>query len=334
VKNRAYNDQLLTEYLLGELPEPDREAIDQLSVTDDEMALRLQVIENDLVDAYVRGELTGSQLEQFNAHYLASPRRRDKVAFARGLQKSLDPMAIAAQETKPPRVLRESAPAQKRGVRKGILRRYLLTPRAWQWGMAAALLLLIATGAWLMVENRRLRNHINQAQAQRAELQQREQELQTQIAEQRDAVAEKEKELASLRGELARLEAQVLDSGEPPSPVAPTASNIVAFALTPQMRGGGQMATFAIPADADYIKLQSELEPNDFALYRAELKAQPGRESVWRSGKLRARADGKTITLTLRSAILKAQSYSLEIYGVSPTGASELISSYPFRVVK
>src|SRR5262249_14146843 len=106
------------------------------------------------------------------------------------------------------------------------------------------------------------------------------------------------------------------------------------FALAPQMRGAGQMAALAIPADADYVKLQSELEPNDFSLYRAELKAQPGRETIWRSGKLRARADGKAIAITLRPAFLKAQGYSLAICGVSPTGTSELIGSYPFRVVR
>ena len=333
MKKQTYDDQLLTEYLLGGLPEPDREEVDDLAVTDDELALRLQVIENDLVDAYVRGELTGAQLEQFQAHYLASPRRREKVALARGLQKSLDPLALAVEQTRPPRVIGE--PAQKQRVPKGILRRYLLAPpAAWQWGLAAALLILIAAGVWLAAENRRLRNQIDQTQAQRQELRQREQELQAQIAEQRASVSEKEKELASLRGEIARLEAQAIDAGQPPSQAPAAAPNIVAFALAPQMRGGGQMATFALPADADYVKIQAELEPNDFALYRAELKAQPNRESVWRGSKLRARADGKTIAITLRSALLKAQSYSLEIYGVSPTGASELISSYPFRVVK
>ena len=39
-------------------------------------------MEDDLVDAYVSGRLTGELLKTFESFYLASPHRRAKVIFA------------------------------------------------------------------------------------------------------------------------------------------------------------------------------------------------------------------------------------------------------------
>jgi hypothetical protein len=75
-------DQQFERYLLGLLPEDEAERLDELSLTDDEAAWRLSAVENDLVDAYVRGELSGETLQRFNSYYLLSPIRRAKVTFA------------------------------------------------------------------------------------------------------------------------------------------------------------------------------------------------------------------------------------------------------------
>ena len=81
----APGDKQLERYVLGLLPEEAAERIDELSIVDDDVANRLQMVENALVDAYVRGELAGETLEQFELVYLASERRREKVQFARTL---------------------------------------------------------------------------------------------------------------------------------------------------------------------------------------------------------------------------------------------------------
>jgi len=60
------DEQVITDYLLGALPEAETERLDELSLTDDDFIRRLKVAENDLVDAYVKGELSGGALAQFN----------------------------------------------------------------------------------------------------------------------------------------------------------------------------------------------------------------------------------------------------------------------------
>jgi hypothetical protein len=326
----TYDDKLLTDYLLGSLSVEETEQLDQLSFTDDELAARLQVVEDDLVDAYAKGELSAQTLERFKSYYLASPKRREKVAFAKGFQNFLDRSVI--QEEPQRRDSSETSGIKGPSSPRSFPYRYLFIPSpTLQWGLAAAALIAIVVGGWMVVENQRLQNRMAQAQAEREELQKREQELETQLANQRSSDSEKERELASLREQIARLEQQLTEPGAKPQ--TDTEPNIVAFTLAPQMRGAGQITRISVPADADLVALQLELEPNDFTSYRAELRASPG-GNLWRSGRLRAKArgDGKAIDLRLRAALLKPQVYNLEVYGISPTGAAEIISSYPFRV--
>src|SRR5262245_46380037 len=85
-----YSDQQLVHYLLHLLPEEDVDRIDELSIADEEMAWRLRVVEDDLVDAYVSRRLTGEKLKQFEALYLTSDRRRQKVEFAKSFRQKVD----------------------------------------------------------------------------------------------------------------------------------------------------------------------------------------------------------------------------------------------------
>src|SRR5215475_4220397 len=86
MEKQAYNEELIVQYLLGSLPEEETERFDELCFVDDEFAERLSAVENDLVDTYVRGELSSRNLKRFDSHYLASPRRREKIRIARAFQ--------------------------------------------------------------------------------------------------------------------------------------------------------------------------------------------------------------------------------------------------------
>jgi hypothetical protein len=85
-----HDDDELTRYVLGLLPEEDSERLDDASITDDEVAAHLRTVESDLVDSYVRGQLAGETLERFESHYLSSARRRDSVRLAATFIRALD----------------------------------------------------------------------------------------------------------------------------------------------------------------------------------------------------------------------------------------------------
>ncbi|HWP44776.1 MAG TPA: hypothetical protein VNO14_16125 [Blastocatellia bacterium] len=323
MNNPEYNDDLIIEYLLGSLSAQETERLDELSFTDEEFAVRLQAVENDLVDAYVRGELSGRSLERFNSYYLASPRRREKVAIARSFRNLADRAVIT-----------ESAASGGPGPKRGFLYRFFMVPRpALQWGLAAAMAIILAAGGWLAVENLRLRNQIDQSQSERIALEQREKQLQAELEGERESAAEKERQIESLRESLARLERQPAPSQ---SPSLPDEVNVIPFTLAPQPRSAGQLRTLQFPGGADYLTLQLVLETGDHAFYRAELKSLADGKTVWRSGRLEARArdEGPSLIVTLRPRLLGSQRYILEVFGVSADGREEIVSGYPFRVVK
>ena len=140
MKEQDFDERLITRYLLGELPLQEAEVLDQLSFTDEEFALRLQVIENDLVDAYARGDLQGPALKHFTSVYLSSPKRRAKVKFAEALFKIAPPIL-------------------PKGAKKQSL--FAMPIFGWHTALATAALLLLFATAWLAMEVRRLRadNH-------------------------------------------------------------------------------------------------------------------------------------------------------------------------------
>lgn len=135
------DDQRLVDYLLGALPEDETGQLDERSITDGEFAWRLNAVENDLVDAYVRGELPPAARERFEVAYLSSQERREKVAFAEAL-------------------MSRKAPAVAAGEKVGNVGRWsLITFPKWQRA-AAFLFLLLAPSSFLFYDNWRLRNEL------------------------------------------------------------------------------------------------------------------------------------------------------------------------------
>src|SRR5262245_1676843 len=113
MEKRIYNEELIVQYLLGSLSEEETESFDELCFVDDEFAERLSAVENDLVDTYVRGELSSRNLERSDSHYLASPRRREKVIIARAFQIHAGKVVAAGQVALAP----EPSPMKATSVR-------------------------------------------------------------------------------------------------------------------------------------------------------------------------------------------------------------------------
>ena len=166
------NDLLLTQYLLGDLPSSETERLDELSITNDEFALRLSAAENDLVDAYVRGDLPVKTSEQFKSAYLSSERGREKLRFA-------ETLILFKQKKKRRRQRSHTGLAQTEKPKSwAFLDLFHVVP---QWGLALAAILLLAASGYLANANRQLRHQVDHSEAERAALSQREQQLRKQI---------------------------------------------------------------------------------------------------------------------------------------------------------
>jgi hypothetical protein len=323
MSDATYDNQIITQYLLGSLTDAESDRLDELSVVNDEFVLTINAVENDLVDAYVHGELRGEDLERFRSFYLRSPLRREKVAFAQAFQTWFENKALQTDGAKPVARVPRRAGSWFSG-----LSIFSAHAPAWQWGFAVVGLILLIAGGVLLMQNLRLRQQITQTEARREELLHREQELLKQVEAQRAANSQTAQELAQTRAERAQLEEELKKRAVE----LPREGEVVALVLTPPMRGAGEIPGVTIRPETKSVNLTLKLEASDYPAYRVALIDAATNRTLWRSGSLKAGAGA--INLTLPASLLKAQNHRLQLSGVTASGTSEIVSDYAFKVVR
>jgi hypothetical protein len=329
MSNSTNQNQVITEYLLGSLPEVEMERLDELSVTSQEFAEVLRASEKDLIDAYVQGELSGTMLAQFESHYLSSPIRQERVEFAAAFQ-----VFARTQRAFVDSSIRGEADLDRKRKRGWLSKLSIFSEQypALQRGLALAAVIFIVVGVFVLRQNARLREQMSLEQAHREELQQREIQLQKELEQRRAGNTAIEQELAQVREERARMEEQLRKSGQLPA----SGPAVVSFVLTPQLRGVGQAPAVSIPANTGRVTMHLHLEPNDYQTFTVGLLDQSDHQALWHSGKVKAssRDNDRTLTVTFSADLLKPQHYALQVSGISANGQSEVLSDYPFKVVK
>jgi hypothetical protein len=303
VSHESVHDGQLVRYLLGLLSDSEAERVDRLSVSSDEVAWRLRLAEDDLVDAYVRGTLDAEAVERFKSFYLSSEHRRQKVKFARTFVAAVDRRGGSRES---PTLRRATVPPPGRTV--------------WQLAAAAAVLLLAGFG---LSEYRRLRTDLTVAQSVSVGLSNRGRELERQLNDERLAGAGTARELDSIRAR---------SSAPGSSPSVPA----IALVLLPQTRSVGPIATISVADGANLVALELRLESNGFARYQAALRDPGSNRIIWRRDRIMARGGDRmpTVALSIPASVLKSQHYSLELNGTSASGEAEVAGSYVFQVVR
>ena len=299
----VFDDQHLLRYLLGDLPVEEAERLDELSITNDDIAWRLREIENDLVDAYVRSELQGETLQQFKNFYLSSTRRRERVGFAEGLRRF--------QSTK-------SAASDSASVRSGRgLSRWSLfaTPGgALRFGITVAALLVVLVTGYLLLDDMRLRREMNGTRGQHNAIEQRNRELENELGQQRASNSEALKKTENTPGSQLKT---------------------VSMLLPPPTRGLSSLKTVTVHSDTGFVVLLLELESADSPQYVVSLRDPVTNNAVWRSPEIEPISGGgiKLLSAGVSAGLLKQQNYIAEVTGMQRAGGSIVIGDYPFRVV-
>jgi hypothetical protein len=295
------DDQHVVRYLLRLLPDDEAEALDEMSIADEPTAWRLRVAENDLVDAYVSGTLTGVTLERFESHFLATERRREKVKFARSLRSASSSRDVRA------------APA--------------VTAPSWTWwGLAAAAALVLAAGGTLVWQDAGLRTELNRAREQTATLDHQARDLEQQLQNERPAAT------AATGPGSAPVHATL--ATQPSSRTTSPAPRTVALMLLPQTRSVGAIQELDLPPGVDRVSFDLRLESDRFPRYQVVLKDPATGQTVWRSGELIAHpVDAQaTVSGAFPANVLKLQHYSIDVTGRAD-GDEEFVGSYAFQAV-
>jgi cell division protein FtsB len=322
------SEKLITQYLLGELPEERQIEIEDRAFSDKEFLASITAVENDLIDEYVREELPETTRRRFETRFLASEGRRKRVEFARALVQLADETRVTKRET----ITVTAASVSWRDALAAFI--HGLNPAA-RISLAAATLVVLLGGAWLITETLRLRNQLTQLQAQQNDRQtlQQQVEVERRRSEELAAQLNQEKQQRAQTDEsLHRLSETVnQQTPETPRPI------IASLTLLPGIgRGATTQPRLVLPANATVAQLQIGIEPEEtYKSFGVDLRTVAGRP-VWTRDSLPARSarGGRSIRLTLPASALIPGEYELRLKGKMDTGATEDVGFYYFEVMK
>lgn len=312
VAGPSISDPDLQQYLLGTLDEDSRVRLEERYLEDHALFERLLVIEDELTEAYLRGELQPTERLSFEQRFLATDRGREKVESARALLHCL-------AETE--------GSADLRSAQKNFRRWWVFSspserlPQPGRLMAAAAVALTIAVVALGLVaiwQQRELRD---------ARLRQ----VESAAREQRNRV-EAESQLARADGLAEELRRQRAAGKAGESLAAPRA---VAIALTPGLLRDSTQPVVSVAPGAELVVLELRLGQFDDEQYRIVLSTVEGR-AAWQQDISRPAAKEAlpTLAVVVPAARLSADDYVLVLKGRSGTTDFMDVASYSFRVVR
>src|SRR5205085_3921808 len=79
------DEKTIRQYLLGELAEAEMSSFEERLMIDDELFKLLLFVEDELIDERAAGELSAEEQARFDAYFLATPQRRERLELARAL---------------------------------------------------------------------------------------------------------------------------------------------------------------------------------------------------------------------------------------------------------
>lgn len=309
-----HDDEELERYLLGLVAEEATERLDEASIADDEVSMRLRVVESDLVDSYVRGKLAGETLARFESHYLSSPRRRERVRLAASFIGAVDRSVASA----------EGAISTVRSAR----------PTRLPW-MATAAAFVIVVGGILLLEFGRPRHEWPDTTSARSAPERRTEQVDRRLAPEPPAGTASVEERDRARPSAAA-PTSIIPKAESSGGRAAEPGPIVAVVLLPPTRAVAPIPTLAIPATVDRVRFELRLESNDFAAYRVGLKDPASHRILWRSGWIPAQlsAEQASVSVVVPANLFERQHYSLDLAGRDAGRREDVIGSYPVRILQ
>lgn len=284
----------MTQYLLGQLSEEEQTELERQYLADDGLFEELAAVEDDLRDAYARGELSSPDRKAFEQRLLTAPGQQTHQEFARSLcrylKKTENMGTVRVRHTgsytsSPP-------PMHSASKWKSLLGRLAARPRLVFVPVLSMILLAALAGSWW----RRSRSIHPPPSSQTAS----------------GNIPGGGAHSTGGQGAETRTMAFVLERG--------------------LLRGGEESEPLVIPPEVRQVRLEARVEA-DYPRYEAVLETVEGKR-IWSKRDLQAEgfSGGKRVSLTLSSSLLTPGDYILIVRGQPTAGAAETVAEYAFRV--
>lgn len=312
------------------MSEEERGAFESAFVADERLFEQVRVVEDELVEAYVRGTLAPAERDKFERGFLADPRRRSRVEFTRALLGRLTEQrgTVAAMKRT------DDAAAAKASVWDSIVS--FFKPPALAYGAAFALLALIV-GGWLLLRS-----------PNRSEVARQGTPTPTAAPARTNA-----NESSTLGGNVngganANSPAKIPDAtNAPPTPqtgtpngnqnaqptkrAAQVAPPVLALFAGAARGDEGKTPELNLPPDAPGARLRLRLESQDYKIYRAEV-VDPDGARVFRSRNLTAK--NSVVNLFVPARALARGDYLVKLSALNQQHEPESVADYSLRVTR
>lgn len=304
-------------YLLGDLPDAEQLAIEQLYFADAEMFELVWAAENELVDRYVRGRLPPRESALFERNYLQSPKHRARVAAAREMLRGMERRAQ-------PESMRETKARATSGLSwfAGRLAHLAATPGL-RGALAAVLILVLAGIGWMSIDWLRLKVELRDVRSELAQQGQAQDRIERQLAAERQ-------QSGTVKAEILRLQREVLDKSA--SSLLRDGSRVVSLVLSPVLLRGSESRQPEVEATTatEWIRLEMPLESSGSTLYQAAVRTPEGKE-VWSRQSIQS--ERNTVVLEIPARSLPSGDY-IVILSAGRQGEVEEMNRYTFRIIR
>ena len=308
-----FSDDLIAQYLLGELSENQQVELEDRAFQDPVLLSNITAVEHDLIDDYVAGRIRDVRLERFESHFLASAERRKKVAFARALKDVV-----------------VEAPGRK-AVREQVRDRSIfasffafLTRPATAYAFAASALVLMIAAVWQVMNTRTLRSEVAQLRAEQETQESERRELETELSNQRARSEDLAAQLEQAKQETVPI------TEEPQKSRSPI---IAALTLLPGLsRSENSIPRLTIAKDATVLRLQIVIDPHEtYQVFSAVVTR--GGQTVYSGSRLVPATSkvGRSVRLNIAARAMKPGRYEVSLKGLSDNGPAD-IGYYYFDV--
>ena len=311
---KFHDDKVIARYLLGGLSEAEQTQLEEQAFSDSDYLQHVRAVEKDLMDEYVRGELSGPEREAFEQRFFASESRRRQMEFASALRQ------VAGES--PARASSDAAAAATTSWWGSLFLFGRGLNPALRFALAALALFVVIGGVWLFRESMRSRREQAQVQPP-AEATPPVQENATpkSAAEQR----------AQNEPPATPSPANRLEGRQTPQPV------VASLLLLPgTSRGSEGHPHLTITPATSTAQLRVVLESGDeYKTYDLQLRTVSGKVVRSQDGlTAHAGSGGRAVLLTLPASLLTTSDYELTLNGINEQRRVEPLGYYYFSVRK
>lgn len=144
----------IRQYLFGQASPEDSSQLEDRLLTDGEFYQELLIVEDEIIDLYVSGELSESERESFETHFLLAPEHQQKLRFARSLKKYVNSLGTAQphKDTATDESSAGVAEVDEPPPRKRLSFLPFGSPIV-SYALAAAILLIVGSASWVVFKN-------------------------------------------------------------------------------------------------------------------------------------------------------------------------------------